>query len=95
MTDILHEGIRAFFFCASLAQLVKYLLGEKYFCQKLFVQMLCYFTTGDGRNITACLGSGVKNVKWIEQPENVITVKSIRFLYKGILWVCCNCHLLQ
>jgi len=31
---------------------------------------------GDGRNITACLGRGVKNVKWIEQPENVITVRA-------------------
>jgi len=39
---------------------------------------------GDGRNRTACLGNGVKNVKRIEQPENAITVKSIRFLYKEI-----------
>jgi len=34
---------------------------------------------GDGRNITVCLGSGAKNVKWIELPENVITVGAFGF----------------
>ena len=50
---------------------------------------------GDGRNISACFGGGVKIVKSIEQPGHVITVISIRFLYKGISGlavtvVCCS-----